>query len=96
MATVTVYRVTQGWPQGDSEEGEPGITTIDLEVSGKYLRWGKHEDAITSASSVQAAIEADVAEVLDLGNNGSKDTEFPLPSGGTLRADWIPAPFDIT
>ena len=96
MAIVTVYRVTQNWPQGDSEEGEPNKTTIDLEVDGKYVRWGKDADTISEAADVQSAIEADAAEVLDLDNNGSKDVEFPMPPGGTDRPEWIPDSFDIT
>jgi len=96
MATVTVLRVTEGWPKGDAEELEPDMTTIDLEVSGVYLRWGKHVDDISSATDVQDAIEEDSAEVLDMDNNGSRDVEFPQPPGGTDRPDWIPDPFDIT
>jgi len=95
MATVTVLRVTEGWPKGDTEEQEPDHTTIDLEVSGKYVRWGVEINEVSSAADVQSVIEGDANEVLDFANNGSRDEAFPVPPRGTDRPDWIPDPFGI-
>jgi len=93
MATVHVTKVTEGWPQGNPEEGDPNLTTIDCTVDGKYVRMGYLQSAITSSSDVENKLTNDASILKDASKQ--HDDPFPDPSGGADRPDWIPADFTI-
>jgi len=94
MALVHVVRVTDGWPQGDPEEGDPNLTTIDCEIDGvKYVRMGYVQGVVTSASEVEAALTSNASILLNV--NKQYDNPFPVPPGGVDKPDWVPSDFNI-
>lgn len=93
MALVHVLAVTVGWPEGDPEEGEENLTTVDLTVDGLHVRMGYAQSEIASSSDVEDLLTVDADAIQDpLKQHVSP---FPTPTGGTSTPSLVPADFNI-
>jgi len=91
MATVTVSRVTFGWPE--SAEDDPVWATIDMSVDTEYVRMQYVSTDLNNAAAVQSKLTNDSAILLN--ETKQKSEPFDPPAEGTDRPDLVPSPFTI-